>query len=428
MARATTPTLLSLDDFAQTLGINPAHFNGAYAGEFIWAPCGDCRDFWSQYSWQCNTGLSRDRLAMVIAEAEQQVSRYLSRPLTPTMRSKVFPYQSHTCVDGKKPAYYIGDHIENYRPYVWTDLFEASVEDMTLTYYDLDNDDFAETGRIEFSTDTAITDCDIGVFNAGHAGEAAWRISSPKNITVTYNSGTEEWDVVVDIEVWKLIDPERWEEPPNKANLIGCCMRALDMSNVENLVTAVSLSRLVESVDFPLVEYIYEQAASCCNSPDCLACTVNKTYGCYTDQARESGLVVPTPATFDEDTQSWCSTSTLSSCSSVPRMVRIYYWVGCTDEYDGNDRCGECLNPALKQIIAYLAMARLTMGSCDCDCNAGMQWKSLGEDMSVNTGGGRYFSFETLSNPFGLLRGEIMAWQRLRAYLGNNAVVTYGGF
>jgi hypothetical protein len=430
MARASTPTLLSLDDFADTLGINPAHFNGAYAGDVAFPKCGDCHDFWSQYAWQCNTGLSRDRLAKVIAEAEQTVSNWLLRPLMPTMRTKTFRYQGYAnCSGYGRPGYYIGDHIEGYKPYVWVQAAEVSTDDQSIVYYDEDNDDFAETAVITFTSETVLSTCDLGLFYAGHFGESTWRITPLKRASVTWNAQDEVWDVELAVESYKLIDPLHWESLPSKQNTIGCCMRAIDMMTVDDVFVAeLVVGRLSQSVDFPLVEYIHEKASGCCSNPNCLACTANKTYGCYNDQTRMDGIVVPTPGTFDEETESWCEAQSFSSCTSTPVMVRINYWVGCTDDYVENDLCGECLNPALKQIIAYLAMARLTMGSCECDCNAGMQWLGLGEDLSKNTGAGRYFSFGTLDNPFGLLRGEVMAWQRMRAYLGTKVNVSYGGY
>lgn len=429
MARASTPTLLSLDDFAQQLGINPAHFNGAYGGDTIFQHCGDCKDMWSQYSWQCTTGLNRERLAMTIAEAEQQVSNYLLKPLVPQMRTKIFQYRNHTCYSPNgKPGYYIGDHIENYKPYVWESFIDVNADDESFLYYDLDGDGFAEVGVLSFSSEDLVSACDFGVFYSGHFGQATWKISPVKKTTITHNSLTGNWDVEIHIETWKLIDPEQWEELPSESNTVGCCMRAIDMADSDRLVTELHVGKLVQSVSFPLVEYVYEKSVGCCSDPDCQACTVNISYGCYTDLTRESGIVVPSPATFDEDTNSWCETTTVATCTSVPKMVRINYWVGCTDEYEGNDECGDCLNPALKQIIAYLAMARLQMGECECECNSGGQWRKLGEDLSFNKGGSRLMSYEVLNNPFGMLRGEVMAWQRLRAHVGNRPNVTYGGF
>lgn len=428
MARASTPTLLSLDDFAATLGINPAHFNGAYAGTLAYPSCGDCHDFWSQYAWQCNTGLSRERLAMTIAEAEQQVSSYLLRPLLPVMRTKVFPYRGYSCLSDGKPGYYIGDHIENYKPYVWRQETTVTTDDNSILFEDQDDDGFAEVAVIRFSSATVISTCDLGLFYAGHFGESTWRISPFKAATVTYDALNEEWDVVITVESWKLIDPQQWELPPSDANTVGCCMRAINMLTGDVFVSDLVVGRLAQSIDFPLVEYIHEKASGCCGDPNCLACTVNRTYGCYNDLIRQPGVVVPTPATYDEDTESWCESYTFSSCSSSPKMVRINYWVGCTDDYVENDLCGECLNPALKQIIALLAMARLSLGQCECDCNVGQNWRMLGEDLGVAKGGGRYHSFRTLDNEFGMLRGEIMAWQRLRAYMGNKVSVTYGSF
>ena len=76
MARASTPTLLSLDRFARILGVNPVHFNGG-AGDPVWPRAGQCDETWVQHPWQTMRTISREELAMEIRGSEDTIARYL---------------------------------------------------------------------------------------------------------------------------------------------------------------------------------------------------------------------------------------------------------------------------------------------------------------------------------------------------------------
>ena len=63
MARASTPTLLSIDRYGQLLGLNPAHLNtAANSGAMPYSDC--CSDIWFQWDWQFNGRTSREALAL----------------------------------------------------------------------------------------------------------------------------------------------------------------------------------------------------------------------------------------------------------------------------------------------------------------------------------------------------------------------------
>ena len=81
MARASTYTLLSLDRFAQILGIDPAHFNQCGAPSLdpaVFPEEGRCSDVWFQYDWQKNDRVSRETLARAIKAAEDDIAKVLN--------------------------------------------------------------------------------------------------------------------------------------------------------------------------------------------------------------------------------------------------------------------------------------------------------------------------------------------------------------
>src|SRR5688572_10128086 len=84
MARASTPTLLSLDRWARIMGLNPVHFNGA-SGDSVWPLTGGvCKDVWPQHSWQSPDIISREELARNIHLAERAITRALGYSPAPT--------------------------------------------------------------------------------------------------------------------------------------------------------------------------------------------------------------------------------------------------------------------------------------------------------------------------------------------------------
>ena len=76
MARANTPTLLSLDRFAQILGVPPAHFAGGYTAT-VFPVTSSCSQVWFQHAWQAADKVGREELAVAIAGAEGDIASEL---------------------------------------------------------------------------------------------------------------------------------------------------------------------------------------------------------------------------------------------------------------------------------------------------------------------------------------------------------------
>src|SRR5688572_22511535 len=82
MARASTRTWLSLDRFAQIVGLDPLHWNQLNSdalGQRV-----VCSEVWYQYAWQDSNRVSREDVAMAIQQAEQRLSSYIGYDLIPT--------------------------------------------------------------------------------------------------------------------------------------------------------------------------------------------------------------------------------------------------------------------------------------------------------------------------------------------------------
>ena len=97
MARASLPTLLSLDRYASIMGIVPAHFNGAYAPSSgstgVFPISQGCKDVWYQHAWQRFDALSREDLAIAIYDAEKDIEAELGYSPGPKwVTNEVHPY------------------------------------------------------------------------------------------------------------------------------------------------------------------------------------------------------------------------------------------------------------------------------------------------------------------------------------------------
>lgn len=75
MARASRPTLLSLDRFAAILGLVPTAFNQGVS-EVIFPGNASC-DPWFQYSFQRHDAVAREDVALEIEQAEQDIANFL---------------------------------------------------------------------------------------------------------------------------------------------------------------------------------------------------------------------------------------------------------------------------------------------------------------------------------------------------------------
>lgn len=85
MARAETKTWLSLDRWAEIVGINPIHFNQLASTEFPDL----CGQPWYQFDWQDADRVGREAIAQAIRLAERRMSKYLGYNLLPDWTDEI---------------------------------------------------------------------------------------------------------------------------------------------------------------------------------------------------------------------------------------------------------------------------------------------------------------------------------------------------
>jgi hypothetical protein len=88
MAIARTRTMLSLDRFANVMGISPVQFNGCgsvqlSSGNQIFPIKNGMESIWPQFDYQATDRVSREQLAVLIRNAEHEISSFLGFYPTP---------------------------------------------------------------------------------------------------------------------------------------------------------------------------------------------------------------------------------------------------------------------------------------------------------------------------------------------------------
>jgi hypothetical protein len=288
----------------------------------------------------------------------------------------------------------------------------ATVGGGELVYSDDDSDGFYETATIPLPLPAIMSEltdaCEFKSFFDGEIDQE-WEIRYPRSATITGGN------IVLVYDSWLFIDPDLWEAFPTQDGAA-----AIDVSTVNNFVTTVDVYREYIDTTKSSVRFFWENSAgtscSICSGIGCETCTYTSQDGCLIARDTEGGIVVPFPATYDEDACSWVKDSYAKHSS--PDMVRLWYIAGDQDKAFINCRTCDPMSIFWARIIARMATARLERPICGCGNMIALS-ERLSQDLSQ-------FSTEDIKEcPFGSLRGEVEAWRRIKKILrGKNRKVS----
>lgn len=418
MSRASTPTLLSLDRFARLVGLNPVHFAGA-AGETYWPDIGSCDDIWNQHPWQHpHDHVSREELAIAIADAEGEIKEQLGFSPAPTWETEEVHYFDAPMDHGIKYTPYTTLHNTAVKA-EWGYIISAGVRLMTVielvsavVYSDPDGDSWDELATVTVTT--AITDkTQIKVYFAGHSGDPEWEIRPLKNIAIAGGVAT------ITLDSWLLLDPDAWEAVPTAASY--GVTEPIDPEASGSYVTTVDVYQESTNVSGASSEFLWEMHGSnrigivcpSCSGAGCEVCNLVVQNGCLSVRDSKAGLITPFPATYDDDEEKWIKAA-YTECRQ-PDMVKISYHAGHLDpKYIRGDSL-EPLSDWFAQAIAWLAIARLERSFCACE-GVFQGIKELQRDLTKSTREAffiRYESMDIFHCPFGTRVGEVRAWNRI---------------
>lgn len=420
MARASIPTLLSLDRYAAIMGINPAHFNGATGTAVMPFTTNACRDLWLQYAWQSADRVSREDLAMAIADAERDIARALGwwpAPMWaveevaryPTYhRPDVIQYGTLTPAGYQKSVQTRWGNVIAPGRRAVSDAVAATTAALTLTYTSEDGDLVAETATV--AVPVTWTDArETQVFFTGYSGGRAWQIRPARTQVIAAGTFTATfW-------TWQFILPALWEALTTTAG-----ETAVDPFDDTNLVTEVEVRRVYNDTTQVSAQFYWEPkpqvlrvgaVCTACGGSGCLACQLTTQDGCLHVRDAETGMVVPQVASYDDDDGQW-EAACQSECRD-PDYVKLWYYAGLIDDDYLSQVAFDPLSNWWAQAVAWLATARLERPFCSCANvtalaqNLRVDLAMMSEDVSFAT------TEEILGNPFGTKRGEVMAWARV---------------
>lgn len=415
MARAETVTLMPLDHFARTLLVNPAHFNTAMApnarsgeGGMMVMADNSCSDIWWQHPWQEQDAASRETIAEQIAVAEEelaQVLRYWTAPRWMVAEAHTFDNGNFSSWQGRGATIRtnFGKIIAGGRRAV-TLIGTADINDLTLAYSDTGVptlNEFNNLATITLPTDVENVQ-EIKVYFTGHAGDEAWEVRPVRSKALT------DGNVVITLDSWLLIDPDLWEQLPS-----GAGMRAIDISSDEMFVQTVEVYREYNDPTAASVVYAWRDPCGVCGGSGCGACGTTTQDGCLMVIDAEHGVVAPFAANYNAETGVWdaaaCCTPGYGTGS-----LQLYYYAGDRDDRFLRGTTFEPMRQLWIKAISYMTTARLRGGLCACPRTSDLvDW--LQEDVSRLSQGASYFTpGEMLLNPFGVLRGEVLAYKACR--------------
>ena len=416
MAIAETPTLLSIDRYARIMGIDPVHFNGA-VGVALFPMRGGCPDVWWQRSYIGSDRVSREDLALAIADAEADIASFLGYWPAPMW----FEREMH-----RWPAIYRHTHFGTGADVRWDDkgiklrwgrfitagrrytqlIGQATEAGLTLDWSDPDGDGFDERATITLPNILALTNLSrqqVKCYFDGH-DEREWEIRNPRTVEITAVS------VIITFDFWQLIDPALQDTYPDGNP---------EALNIVDAIYVDTVDVYREYTDFSQhsAEFFWEPrytgpACPNCGGAGCTVCQHSVQCGCLHVRDVNLGIAVASPGEWSATEAAW-QNQTWDLCYD-PDIVKVWYYAG---EVSDRFLAGDSLDPlgnTLAEAIAYMATARLERNFCACG-NLTALATDLRRDLSRSDPDGPTFMLSTLEQncPFGTRKGEVMAWRRL---------------
>jgi len=424
MPRASTPTLLSLAQYAKIMGINPMHFS---QGTSTILPNATCSQVWYQFDWQAQQNVSREGVADKIAGAEHDLADAIGYWPAPVYIEDEFvlyprPYE--------RECYGLGSNVRRR----WKSIRlnrghvieggQRAIEYLGTTCWvaiDADGDGFTEIAHFQLEVDATLDICQVKAYFKEYLGTDA--INSRTGLA---SAGADPgWEVrpfrvelvgatlSVYFWTWDLFRPQLQEE------LGASAIDADDFGSGPpedpcDYLATTDLGVYVDELMFyreytdpeNQVEFLWGSDLSCTNAA---ACAESTQAGCIRVKNPRNSLVIPSPGTYNSDTGLF-ATATWDQAVE-PDAMRVWYRAGLRP---GNQRNCNLLEHKWAQIIAMLATARLEWDLCDCS-NArdrSSYWRQDAARMTAE----KSFNLHTseMSNPFGQRVGEVLAWRQIR--------------
>jgi len=385
MAVASTPTLLPLDRFSEILGVNPLHFNQMDMPQDL--ELSNCGMPILQQSWQSQDAISREEIATAIADAEQELEKWLHYPPLPKWFDEhvMLPQRAGIITSGRvQPSQrlFISGGIRG------TTLIQ---EESFISYSDADNDGFEETATITVALPLGVSADEVAIFYPGQAAAVEWQI---RPVLVTVAAGV----ATITCKRWQLVKPEL---------LSPLAPSAVNPTDSANFLDAVDVYRVYNDPSQQVEFHIRNQGCGVCSGGGCVACGYTVEEGCIAAIDYRLAHLDLTHAAWNADTALW---QTGCCPDGAPERARIKYLAGLTGPRGSHTK----MSLDMELAVARLAITKLDRQFCGCQSiqHAIQYWT---EDLAsrVSTAGKSISTSvpQLLRNcPWGTKRGALYAY------------------
>lgn len=403
MARSNTVTQLSLDRFAEIIGVHPLHFNQVTV-EWL-ADTHTCESPLIQYSWQDADRVGREEIALAIKAAEDMIFQWTHFNVKPLWVEDVIDYTRPWAPDLFRGAnadlrglQQVLKASNKYIQYGGVRV-KTFLGTPIIVYTDVDSDGYSETATVTQAT--VVTDPEqLSVYYPTQAGDDAFEII-PTKVAIAGGVATITM---------------RRERLVNLSEMESLSVRGVDGLDDSKFLTTVDVYA-VENYPGQQVEFQWDNFESVCGCglPTCSICTFTTQTGCMTIRNGAQGLVTATPALWNLNTEAYESSA--FNVGRAPDKARLWYRAGLKYGNSFNK-----ITPEFERAITLLAIAQLDRPLCSCGGLSAYidHWQ---EDLTEPPSDGRSRSPMVTEyiyhNPFGTLRGAIEAWKIVSKYAGD---------
>jgi hypothetical protein len=376
------------------VGLDPLHFNGVVVPGTDDAQT--CAEPILQYAWQDASRTSREDIAEMIRQVEDDFEDYLNYYLTPTyVNGDVVPYPMPSNPDlfhatlynfrgtiravkvGPKSGYLVGGGRES----------KVFISTPVVGYSDMDGDGYLETATVTAGVGTIIDVTQIAVYYPGHAADDTFEI---RPITVSIVSGTATITF-------------RREQCVNENLLFGLDATGVDGTNNANFLTHVDVYQ--HWLDFSQTPVIFRWEQSPW-LPGQFAVAFTTQNGAMLVNNSRLGWATMEPAHFDVPSQMYIM-DIFNNTIRMPDTFAAWYRAGLPLDVRNN------MQSVWEQAISYLTLARLFRPICACDTLRGLN-EYWSHDFSQNSPNRtQQISRRKLDCPLGTTRAALHAWERI---------------
>ncbi len=402
-----TQTLLSLDEYAQIMGLNPLNFNSAATpDQNTFGFESDAQPLWFKYEWQAGKQMSHNKLAELIAGAERDIANYLGFYPAPHWEYKELHLYPGSVIVGDTNLY---SDVNNQYKTVQTNWGRIQgvgqrgttlIDTPTVAGGEVVRSDFRSSGindTVTITITTTVTDpSEIKLYFTGRNADPAYEIRPFRSISISGGVAT------IVLDNWLTFDPDLWEKAPTGEPI------TINAGTAGNYVDSFDVYRdFIDTTEFSC-RFIWEAQKT--------PLGVTLQTGRLQVMDGHSGVVGPVPATFDEDTEVW-STTLFTDCGRKPDQVQLWYKAGLLSQEFRQGFDIYPMNRVMKENIAWLATSRM-----DITFRANTNITDFVNLLRRNAlesidGDSSFFLPEELSTaPFGTRIGELRVWKRLKMY------------